>query len=445
MKKTENTHRKYYSLLELTRSVESVIKKTYTQSYWVKAEIAKLNYYPKSGHCYPDLVEKDNGIVLAQIRATIWAGPFNDINNKFIKVTGEALSDGITVLFRASVNFHPVYGFGLQISDIEPSFTLGEMAKEKLLSIEKLKKEGLFTKNKQLIPGLLLKRLAVISVETSKGYQDFLEVIDNNDWGYHFFHMLFPALLQGIGAIKSISEQLNRIKKVLVHFDAVLIIRGGGGDVGLSSFDNYQLASAVARFPLPVITGIGHATNETVVEQVSFVNKITPTEVAYYLIQRFHNYSVRVQDSQNKIIDKTKQISVFQKQNLQNIIRALKSNTDSLIYDNRGELANYKFSVTQLVNAIFDEKKNSLHHSEIALNVCVSNLFVKNNFKISSLVDKVKLLEPKNILKRGYSITTHKGKAVLNGNEIEPGDELETYIYDGKITSSVTKIKKHIE
>jgi Exonuclease VII, large subunit len=235
---------KYYSLLELTSSIQTVIKKTYTSSYWVKAEIAKLNYYPKSGHCYPDLVEKEKGVVLAQIRATIWAGQFNDLAKKFLLVTNEPLSDGMTVLVRTSVNYHPVYGLGLQITDIQPSFTLGEMARERLHTIEQLKAQNIFERNKQLVPALLIQRIAVISVETSKGYHDFTKIISENEWGYKFFLMLFPAILQGEAAINSITEQLNRIKKAQKHFDAVVIIRGGGGDIGLSSYDNFKLAKS---------------------------------------------------------------------------------------------------------------------------------------------------------------------------------------------------------
>ena len=238
----KNIDNKYHSLLELTQSVESVINKTYTKSYWVKAEIAKLNFYPKSGHCYPDLVEKQNGKVVAQMRAIIWAGSFKDMSLKFTNVTNEKIGDGMTVLLRCSVKFSPIYGLSLQIHDIEPSFTLGELAKEKQKSIARLKDEGKFYKNKQLLPPLLIQRLAIISVETSKGYQDFIKVIDNNEWGYKFFHMLFPALLQGDGAVKSITSQLTSINKIIHHFDAVLIIRGGGGDIGLSIFDNYNLA-----------------------------------------------------------------------------------------------------------------------------------------------------------------------------------------------------------
>ncbi len=456
---SEKSLKKYYSLLQLTKSIESVIKKTYTRSYWVKAEIAKLNYYPKSGHCYPDLVEKENGVVLAQIRATIWAGQFNNINNKFRNVTKEPLADGMTVLVRASVNFHPVYGLGLHINDIEPSFTLGEMAKEKLDSIEKLQKQGIFDKNKLIKPALLIQRIAVISVETSKGYHDFINIINKNDWDYNFFHMLFPALLQGEGAITSIISQLNRIKKVQNHFDAVVIIRGGGGDVGLSCYDNYKLAKEVAVFPLPVITGIGHSTNETVVELVAYKNKITPTDVGYYLIQKFHNYSVRIQDAQNTLFNKSKYIIANQKLYIKNIVSQLINNSTGMIYNNqikftsvthgfstaitsflikrRMLLSGFYAVLLHIPKQILLSQKKAIQQTELQLTASVKNNISLNNTTLSSLSDKLRLLNPDNILKRGYSITLHNGKTIVSTNDVAIDDNIETKTYDGSFISKV--------
>ncbi|MBC8319908.1 MAG: exodeoxyribonuclease VII large subunit [Bacteroidetes bacterium] len=461
---SEKSTRKYYSLLELTKSIESVIKKTYTGSYWVKAEIAKLNYYPKSGHCYPDLVEKEKGVVLAQIRATIWAGHFTDINNKFLSVTKEPLSDGMTVLIRTSVSYHPVYGLGLHVNDIEPSFTLGEMAKEKLLSIEKLKKQGIFDSNKQLTPALLMQRIAVISVETSKGYHDFKKIIIENEWGYRFFLMLFPAILQGERAISSITEQLKRIKKAHTHFDAVVIIRGGGGDIGLSSYDNFKLAKAVALFPLPIITGIGHATNETVVELVAFKNKITPTDVGYYLIQKFHNFSVRIDNAQKILLNKSRQISDFEKIKINNFIALLKSNTDTLIHAGRHILTltahNFNHSAISFVEKqkpVLFELSSLIQNKPLQLILLQENIIqqiakqlilsatrklTSDGLLLNSLNDKLRILEPKNILKRGYSITTFNGNPVLNSKNLTVDDVVETQTYEGRFKSKVQSIEK---
>lgn len=434
-----NSGVQYYSLLELTQSIENIIGKSYNRTYWVKAEIAKLNYYPKSGHCYPDLVEKQSGKVVAQMRATIWSGTMVEISSKFRKVTKENLSDGMAVLLRVSVKFSPVYGLSLHVVDIEPSFTLGELAREKQESIDRLMKEGLFFKNKQLEPSMLIQRLAIISVETSKGYHDFLNVIDGNEWGYSFFHMLFPALLQGEGAINSIVSQLNRIRKAANHFDAVLIIRGGGGDVGLSSFDNYKLASTVANFPIPVITGIGHATNFTVTEQVAFEHKITPTEVAYFLIQKFHNYTVRIENAQKVICDRSKEIIANEKSRIREGVNILKSVSDSMLHNNTTSLVEYKHQVLKNTSSIIEKNKSLLLNSMIKLSSSVSKMLMTSNFKVSTLEDKVVLLHPENILKRGYSITTKSGKAVYNSDQLEIDDEIETIFKKGKIKSKVIK------
>ncbi|MDO9028037.1 MAG: exodeoxyribonuclease VII large subunit, partial [Candidatus Roizmanbacteria bacterium] len=257
------------SLLEVTQSIQKTLSERYKSSFWVKAEMNKLNLYPQSGHCYPDLVEKKDGKVIAQMRATLWKDDYIRINNSFQRILKEPLKNGVQILFSAKITFDPAYGLALRIIDIDPSFSLGELEREKQETIERLKKEGIFNKNKEQKLPLLPQRIAIISVETSKGYADFLKIIDENSWGYKFFHFLFPAFLQGEKAIESIGHQLKRIEKVKSHFDVVAIIRGGGGDVGLSCYNNYQLASEVALFPIPVITGIGHATNETVLEMLA--------------------------------------------------------------------------------------------------------------------------------------------------------------------------------
>jgi exodeoxyribonuclease VII large subunit len=284
--------KKVFSLIEVTLSIQKTISERYKSSFWVKAEMNKLNNYSYSGHCYPDLVEKKDGRVIAQMKSNLWKNDFNRINNNFLTVLKEPIKDGIKILFCATITFDPSHGLSLRIIDIDPAYSLGELEREKQETIAKLNREGIFRNNRRLTLPLLPQRIAIISVETSKGYADFLKVIGNNPWGYKFFYFLFPALLQGEKSINSILHQLGRIGKVTKHFDVVAIIRGGGGDVGLSSYNNYELAKEIALFPIPVITGIGHSTNETVAEMVSFSNAITPTELADLLIQKFHNFSV---------------------------------------------------------------------------------------------------------------------------------------------------------
>ncbi len=458
---TAETNRKVFTLFELTQSLESVINKAYQRPYWIRAEIAKLNYYPKSGHCYPDLVEKKDGKTLAQIRSTIWAGTYAQINNKFIEVTRENLNDGMNVLMLASVHFHPVHGLTLQIADIDPSFTLGEMARERFESVAKLKKEGIFDQNRNVPFPMLPQRVAIISVETSKGYQDFIKTINDNALQFKFFTMLFPALLQGAGAIVSIKQQLERLQKVKNHFDVVVIIRGGGGDVGLSSFDNYTLASSVARFPLPVITGIGHATNETVVEMVAHSNKITPTEVAYFLLQKFTEAYGQLHEAELLLFENTHEQIHNENRTIGRLAERTSTRAGSMISGQRNKLniveitlvkelksklirqqsllANQQEKTIRLSGIVLKAKKEKLNIHQLALTKSIPRSIDFNTKKIELLNEKIKLLDPKNILKRGFSITTINGKSVKNATQLSVGDEIETIYHTGKTTSTIKK------
>ncbi|WP_158559147.1 exodeoxyribonuclease VII large subunit [Deminuibacter soli] len=358
----EDIHNKrVFSLFEVAKSIQKTIMDRYTSSYWVKAEMNKLNYYSHSGHCYPELVEKSGGKVVAQLKANLWRDDFKRINEKFTEVVGEPLKDGIKILLLATLSFDPAYGLALRIIDIDPGFTLGDLEQEKANTIARLKKEGLFHQNKSLSLPLLPQRIALISVETSKGYADFLNVLTTNIGGYAFFHFLFPSLLQGEQAVKSILQQLQRIKKVQSHFDVVAIIRGGGGDVGLSCYNNYELAKEIALFPIPVITGIGHATNETVVEMVSFSNAITPTKIAEYLIQQFHNFSVPVQKAEEKIKDKALRLLNEQQTQVTSVLKLFRSVTQNVLVKNRSAVDAHGKSIIRQADFLFKSERNEMH------------------------------------------------------------------------------------
>ncbi len=407
--------RKVFSLSDLARSLRSVIERHYQGSYWVKAEIAKLNHYPRSGHCYPDLVEKTGDQVVAQMRATLWAGDYKTINQKFIEVTGEPLSEGMAILFQSSVTYHPVYGLSLQIQQIEPSFTLGQMAFEKLKTIERLKAEGIFGRNKTIEMPLLPRRLAVVSVETSKGYHDFLKILDNNKHKFTLCHKLFPALLQGDKAVESLTGQLRFIKKNAHLFDLAAIIRGGGGDVGLNCYDHYTLSREIANFPIPVITGIGHATNQTIAEMVAWQNMVTPTDVAYFIVSRFAEFDTRTIKNQTLITARSLQILTTQNLRLRQTAGFLKSfSNKSLQKEN------------MLLQSILTRLQNS------------SGKFLDQQAReIKHIVAIVKLLRPEEVLKRGYSITMHNGKSIKSHQQVNPGDLIKTLLADGSLESIV--------
>lgn len=404
-----------FSLHEVTRSIQKTLSDRYKSSFWIKAEMNKLNYYSHSGHCYPELVEKQEGKVIAQIKSILWKDDYLVINDNFLKVLNEPLKDNIKILFLAKISFDPVYGLSLRIVDIDPAFTLGDLEREKQETIHKMKEEGIFLKNKTLPLPLLPQRIAIISVETSKGYADFLKVLDTNGWNYKFFHLLFPSLLQGEKAVSSIINQLRRIKTVRDHFDVVAIIRGGGGDVGLSCYNNYELAREIALFPIPVITGIGHATNETVAEMISFSNAITPTKIAEYLIQKFHNFSVPVQKAEESIIDKSRRIINDEKATFQSEVKLFRSVTENILLENRSRIKEQTRTIRQ--QTVF---------------------FIKNEkAELKSIEKNVANMSPLNVMKRGFSITLKDGKPVRNAGQVKAGDTIETIVYKGSIHSIV--------
>lgn len=409
-----NEHR-VYTLSDVGKSLEKVIAQNYKGAYYIKAEIIKLNFYPRTGHCYPELVEKEGDTIKAQMRAVIWSSHLEPINERFRAITGEPLKEGITILCLATIEYSGKYGLALHIQNIEPTYTLGEMAKNKALTIKRLKDEGLWDANREVPMALLPKRIAVISIETSKGYSDFMVTLQQNKYGYKFDCSLFPSLLQGDKAVVTMKNQLDEIEKRKEQFDCVVILRGGGGDVGLSCYDNYELARRVAEFPLPIISGIGHSTNVTVVEMVSHETKITPTEVAYYFIQRFRNFDERLQQWQQELAQ-----------------YAL-----SLLKDERMRLLQVESRRQQLASMVLVNKRRDIENMQQMLPLLSRQLLNREKEKVARMENSVALLHPRNILKRGFSITWLNGKPVTNATELKAGDELVTQLHDGEVKSRV--------
>ncbi len=475
-----------FSLLEVTRSIRKTLTERYTSSFWVVAEMNKLNYYARSGHCYPELVEKSDGKIVAQVKANLWKEDYLRINDRFLKVLKEPLQNGIKILFCTRITFDPVYGLSLNILDVDPSFSLGELEREKQESLERLKREGLFDRNKKIPFPLLPQRIAVISVETSKGYADFRTVIDDNPWGYRFFHMLFPALLQGEKAIADIRKQLARIHRVRRHFDVVAIIRGGGGDVGLSCYNNYLLSKDIATFPLPVMTGIGHATNETVAELVACQNAITPTALAGILVQHFHNYSVPVHEAAGSIPRLTRQRMEADYAALKAAAREVQRETRQHLYGGRNALLQQSASFYHRAGMFCSVERTRMlsfpsrmkhavsqvrHQEQFRIFECTSEIkslsgiqttagrekLLRTSFFIPvhtqlllretqtalhQSVQAVHHLSPEQTLRRGFTISRIKGAAVQSLDQLHAGDQLETQTKDGSIISIIEKTIK---
>ncbi|MDQ2656791.1 MAG: exodeoxyribonuclease VII large subunit [Bacteroidota bacterium] len=455
--------KKIFSLLEVTSSIQKTLALRYTSSFWVTAEMNKLNYYPRSGHCYPDLVEKIDGKVIAQLKSTLWRDDYNRINDRFISVVKSPLKDGIRMLFCARVTFDPMHGLALRITDIDPVFSLGELEREKQESIALLKKEGLFDLNRSLPFPLLPKRLAIISIETSKGYADFRKMIDGNPYGYRFNHLLFPSLLQGDRAIESILSQLARIRKVASRFDVVAIIRGGGGEVGLSCFNDFGLSREIARFPLPVITGIGHATNETVVEMVAYRNAITPTELAGYLLQKFHDFAVPVRRAQEILASRAAGMIADERRGFFHTMKFFRSVTSNVLLRSRHDIHTLGRELLKQSNmnllrqeqfqaAIVARLRGSAHalrnHHYQYVMQCSSLMrkaalsFIRQEkTSLENVIRTVSNMHPQNVLKRGYSITRLNGKALSAAAGVNASNIIETTLADGTIISEVTSTK----
>jgi len=457
-RETFNNHN-VYSLSEVAVSIHKVIERTYTRPYYIKAEILKLNYYPYSGHCYPELVEREGNTIKTEMRAIIWSANFKDINRRFEQITGEPLKENIRILCLATVQFSPKHGLALHIEDVEPSYTLGEMVRNRQEVIEKLKKEKVFDLNRSLPMPTLPKRVAVISVETSKGYSDFMQTLHHNEYGYRFYTELFPSILQGDKAITGIVSQLQKIELRRDEFDVVVVVRGGGGDVGMSCYDDYELTRRVATFPLPVLTGIGHSTNLTVTDMVAHANFITPTEVAVSLLDQFRRFDEQLNDMMARIVQRTRTRITEARQSLTLTETVFQYKLPKIMDDHRnrlGELTktlvfkskeltmNETFRLKSLaqemgknVQWLLRQQRQQLQGFGDVLPKGFRELMQKRVRECHDLDGKLRLLSPANVLRRGYSITLKEGRAVTDASSLQPGDRLVTRFYEGEVTSTV--------
>ena len=451
-----------FTLNQVVSSIRKTIEKRYQRTYWVKAEMHKLNRYP-SGHCFAELLQKEDGRIVAQMSATIWKHNFDTINKRFMDVVKEPLNEDSTLLMNVKVSFHENYGLSLHILDIDPNYSLGELQRERQETLQRLQKEGIINRNQGLKFPLLPKRIAVISAESSKGLSDFNQVLDTNDFNYVFFRMLFPSYVQGDLAANSIIKQLKRIRKVIHHFDLVVIVRGGGGEVGMSCYNNYELCAEIAQFPIPIMTGIGHSTNLTVAEMIAYRNAITPTELADFLIQSYHEISIPLQEAKDQIQRSSKELFLREKQALTLQLQLFKSNT-------RESLVNHQMLLRHKSTQVGRSVQESIYHFRVALNgnqqelshvsqgrinqeellLQAQNEGIQFNAKgflndrekgLEHLERSVRLLDPINVLKRGFSITTFEGKTISNSKKIEEGDIISTRTANFTVSSTVNSIK----
>lgn len=434
------TSPKFFTLSQVTANIKSVVQDVFKSEFWVKAEINKLGIQKHSGHAYPELVEKINGKLVAEMRATLWRSDFDRINQDFRSKIKEPLREGITALIKVRITFHELYGLSLQILDIDTSFVLGELEKEKIQNIQWLKDQKLFDLNKYKSLPLVPNRLAVISIESSQGYSDFYNVLTRNTHKYHFFIKVYPATMQGDRAVESIEMALAQVEKNLSKFDAVAIIRGGGGDVGLTCYNHINLSKKVAEFPIPVLSGIGHSTNQTVVEMVSHYSGITPTDLADFLLKKMEWFEREIQELSQTMVETAYGLLDAQKLSLSSCAGLLRANTRMNLNQHHTRLNRWMESLTKNIPRKIDKEKESLETIKSNIRIFWGRQLNQETQKLEWMQKNLELLDPKRLLERGYSLTLHNGKTLKSVDQIKAGEEISTWLADGKITSTVNKI-----
>ena len=428
----------HMSLYELNAIVRDVISMSLPDSYWVEAELseAREGY---GGHCYMELIQKDefSNTPVAKAHASCWRNRWMLIKPHFERVTGQRIHAGMKVLLKVHAQFHENYGFSWIVDDIDPNYTMGDMARKRMEIINTLKEQGVFELQKELRLPMFCQRIAVISSATAAGYGDFCNQLADNDYGLQFKTCLYPATMQGEGVEQSVIAALDRINEEYEQWDCVVIIRGGGATSDLSGFDTLALAENVANFPLPIITGIGHERDESVLDMISFQRVKTPTAAAAFLVQHLTDVYATVMDAQEAISNYVKRRLQVERMRVDRLSGQLPI-LFSLVKTKQGA------RLDRLMNQMSTHVQSKLADSHRRLDVLSGNLqpildrkLMKERHHLEMLEQRIKSQDPVLLLKRGYSITLQDGKAVKNAADLRSGDIIETRFAQGSVKSEV--------
>lgn len=436
-------NKEIYTLTELNRDIRSAIEENMPKEYWVCAEISE--YHPnRNGHCYLELIDKDRkGNTTARQRAIIWANTYNLLLPYFEQETGQALGSGIKVLVLVGVTFHELYGMSLTIYDINPSYTIGEAARRRAEILARLETEGTINDNKDLPLPLVPQRIAIISSGTAAGYGDFMHQLQENIYGYKFYPVLFTATMQGERTEQSVIEALNRINKHIDNFDCVVIIRGGGSTSELSSFDSYELANNVAQFPLPIIVGIGHERDETVLDHIAAVRVKTPTAAAEWLIGQIHLADTAAQSARQEIVDIVSNRLLRESNRLQQLTGNIPYIATQRLRNEERRQQNMAHNIVRSTSELIARKNNRLALIAHLIPDRTHNLLRQEQLRIDNLAHTVELLSPEAVLSRGYSLITHNNKVVRSVDSLPIGTPIEIHLTDGTAQADITQTHKN--
>ena len=408
------------SLYELNGLIKRSIRSCMPDTYWVQAELSDVrsNY---SGHCYLEFVQKDvaGNNLIAKARGTIWSNIYKMLKPYFEQETGQTFASGIKVLVQVAVEFHELYGYSLTVLDIDPTYTVGDMARKRREILRQLEEEGVIDLNKELEMPMLPQRIAVISSATAAGYGDFCNQLQNNPRGYDFHTELFPAIMQGERVEETILAALDAINGRVDDFDAVVIIRGGGATSDLSGFDTYLLAASCAQFPLPIITGIGHERDDTVIDSVAHTRVKTPTAAAEFLIAKLDKCADVLDEMSSRLMQGVRNRLLWEHRRMESLTQRIPTSAYKRISEAKYALLSARRDIQLASQSFLSMKKHRLELLQQKLNDAL----------------------PEKQLARGYSITLKDGKVVKDASTLKEGEKLITVLHQGRIESVIENIQ----
>lgn len=426
------------SLFELNNLVRGILHEGLPDMLWIRAETSDVRIN-QNGHCYLEFIEKDavGKAIVAKARAMIWSNTFFMLKAYFESTTNQPFTSALKVLVKVSVEFHELYGFSLTVHDIDPSYTLGDQVLNRAAILKQLEEDGVIDLNKELEMPVPSNRIAIISSPTAAGYEDFCNQLLHNPYGFAFYTKLFPAIMQGERAEKSIIDALEKVYQYQDCFDLVVIIRGGGATSELSCFDSYLLAASCAQFPLPIITGIGHERDQTVLDMVAHTRAKTPTAVAEFLISSMSDVMLALEELQDGIIsivnarlqEESLLLNTFSTQavlHLKNWRRIQQNSLDQM-----------KSDILKSVYQLVKNENNKLPVLESDLKKLSLQILKDNSNRLDNLDKYLQLVSPDAIMKKGYTLTLKNGKMVKNPTDLNKGDEITTIFSEGRVDSIV--------
>ena len=452
------------TLFQLNNIVRGALKQCFPDRIWVRAELSEVRE-AGSGHCYLELVEKDprTDEIIAKARGNIWRTTWLRLRPLFEEATGQKLTAGIKVLVEVSIELSELYGYSLTIANIDPSYTLGDMARHRAEILQKLEADGVRDMNRELTMTPTPQRIAVISSATAAGYGDFIDQLTRCEQGYAFYPHLFPALMQGSQAAASIIEQLDRINRHVELFDVVVIIRGGGATSDLNCFDNYPLALNVAQFPLPIIVGIGHDRDETVLDSIAHTRVKTPTAAAEFLISRMDEAAARIVELRNRIEQRIGERMLIEKGRLTTLTQRIPLLIEGLIEREKGRMRLAQADIRNRVGSLIEAQKHAVQVASVSIPQLISNRVSAASLRIDYLSQSVcqaipmrldyarmqldglekivNLTSPESILRKGYTLTTSGGRIVRSLADLHRGDRITLLLADGQAEALVTDLK----